>query len=243
MCSAGSPMISAASAIRSMASSSGACGNGLRHHAVAALENDARQFDARCANWSPAARVRICAAGQREISRMLRTAPWHAMPAPGNDLQVLPRQLKGGHDADVGGARCQVVGAIRGKAEIQIEKTPLRAVEHAPDQRRGIQVADGRYPGPLRDSVAQPTVYQTVDRAPWYREVLFHRLRLISFYGAFSASHCLGLSMPSRNTLLRSFCSYLRHRRTGPDHFEHGAHARGRPTAIAGTGGQSFCNP
>ena len=91
------------------------------------------------------------------------------MPRAGDDLQILPGQFERGHDADIGGAGRQLVGAPRRRGKFQVEKTALRAVEHAPDQRGRIQVTDGRHARPLQDNVGQPPVYQTFRRDPRLR--------------------------------------------------------------------------
>ena len=66
---------------------------------------------------------------------MLRTGPWQAIPAPGNDVKSCRVSSKDGHNADIGRARGQAIGALRRQAEIQVEKPSLRTVKHAPDQR------------------------------------------------------------------------------------------------------------
>ena len=82
MRNAGSPIIRAASADRSIASRSGgwriSAGKTpyLRSRITRASSTDVRELES-------AASVRISAAGRDEIIRMLRTGPWHAIPVPG----------------------------------------------------------------------------------------------------------------------------------------------------------------
>ena len=90
-----------------------------------------------------AASVRISPSGHLETSRMLRTGPRQAIPTPGTVCQVLPQQFEAGEDADVHLARRQQVGALGGHAEQQVEEALLVAVEHAPDQGNGIEIANG----------------------------------------------------------------------------------------------------
>ena len=59
-----------------------------------------------------------------------------------DDLERLAVQLDGGHDADVGEARRQAVGALGRHGEGQIEEAALLAVHHAPNQRDGVEIAD-----------------------------------------------------------------------------------------------------
>ena len=151
---------------------------------------------------------------------------------------------KDGYDADIGGARGQLVGATRRWQEFQVEKIAPGPMEHAPDQRRGIQVADGRNPRPLRDNVAQPhslsdafastrsklrvrsgTPYRVVRQCAFdiLSEVRSPRRAALDFpcylrTSIFTVTAC---------TLVCAYC------RTRADHPEYGAHARDRPTATA----------
>src|SRR5689334_8530833 len=59
-----------------------------------------------------------------------------------NDLQVLLDQLVRRHNADIGIAGGERIGALRRDPKIEVEKAALRAVRHAPDQRHSIQIAD-----------------------------------------------------------------------------------------------------
>src|ERR1035441_3615580 len=138
-------------------------GKGLRRHAVAALEDDAHQFHAgaRTGVQGEGADLRRRTGGnQQDAAHRSVTGDAGA----GDNLQILPGQFERGHDADIGGAGGQLVGATRREAEFQVEPVALGPMQHTPDQRRSIQITDGGYARPLRDSVAQPLVYQTVCR-------------------------------------------------------------------------------
>ena len=79
----------------------------------------------------------------------------------GNDFQVLAGEFERRHDADIGLACRQAVGAGRGNLEIQIEEAALGTVKHPPNQRRGVQEADRGDPQAVGNNrVGQPSVYR-----------------------------------------------------------------------------------
>ena len=51
-------------------------------------------------------------------------------------------------DSDIGPTRSHLVGTRRGNLKIQIKQSPLWAVQHAPDERSGVEKADGANPEP-----------------------------------------------------------------------------------------------
>ena len=55
--------------------------------------------------------------------------------------QILAGQFEGRHNADVGLAGGDTVGAIGGDLEVEVEEAALRTVKHPPNQRYGIQEA------------------------------------------------------------------------------------------------------
>src|ERR1035438_7203721 len=138
-------------------------GDAFGDNAVAALEEHAHQFHAGARTGVQGERAnpgRRAGGNQQDAAHRAVTGDAGA----GDDLQVLPGQFERGNDADIGGAGGQLVGTIRGKTEFQIEPVALGPMEHAPYQGSGIQITDRRYARPMRDSVAQPPVYQTVYR-------------------------------------------------------------------------------
>ena len=60
----------------------------------------------------------------------------------GDHLQAQARQLAGRDNAEIGLARLEPVGALRRDAEVKVEEPLLVSVEHAPDQRDGVEIAD-----------------------------------------------------------------------------------------------------
>ena len=60
-----------------------------------------------------------------------------------DDVELLAAQFDAGNDADIGAAVREPVGALGGNGKTQIEQVALLAVQHAPDQRDGVQIADG----------------------------------------------------------------------------------------------------
>ena len=67
----------------------------------------------------------------------------HRFPTGNTDaadhLQAQTGKLDGGHDADIGRAALQPVGALRGQAEIEIVQPALLSVQHAPHQRDRVE--------------------------------------------------------------------------------------------------------
>ena len=81
-------------------------------------------------------------------------------PATGQDFQFLPRQFVGRNDPDIRGARSQLVRAARRDPELQVEQALLGSIQHAPDQRGGVQVADGANSQLSSRILGQSPVYQ-----------------------------------------------------------------------------------
>ena len=114
--SAGSPMIRQASASSSMLTRSGrrdrtsGSAPNLRLKMIRLRATEVRELES-------AASVRIWENGSFEMSRMLRTGPRQAMPAPANNMQLLVRQLDRRHDTDIGGSSGESVGAFRRQSE------------------------------------------------------------------------------------------------------------------------------
>ena len=120
------------------------------------FQDDPRQLHRR-----PRARIRRQASGSQlgrdETKRMLRTGPGRRFPSP-NDLQIQPRQFESGNDADIGGPGRHLFRASRRDLEIQIEQALLRPMRHSPNQRRGIQIADGAHSYALQRNRGQISV-------------------------------------------------------------------------------------
>ena len=93
--------------------------------------------------FKSAASVRIRTGGTLEISRMLRTAPWQAIPGVADRFQALALHLHHGRNTDIRASIGKRVGALGGRAEAQVKEPALRAMQHAPDQRNGVQETDG----------------------------------------------------------------------------------------------------
>ena len=68
-------------------------------------------------------------------------------PRAPNDIQLLPGQFDRRHDADIGRAGCQPVGALGRQREREIEQIALLAMQHAPHQRDCVQIVNGANAG------------------------------------------------------------------------------------------------
>ena len=141
----------------------GSVGNGFGRHPVPVFQDHPHQFHARARTGVQRQGADLCRrAGGDQQNAAHRAVTGDARA--GDDLQILPGQFERGHDADVGGAGSQLVGAPGRGAEFQVEPTARGSVEHAPDQRRGIQVADGGHAGPLLISCGSTLSLSNVSR-------------------------------------------------------------------------------
>ncbi len=89
-----------------------------------------------------AASVRISGAGLARHQQDAAHRPMAGDAGAGNHFQSLPGHFERRHDADIGLARGQPVGASRRNLKFQIEQPLLGAVQHAPHQGSGVEITD-----------------------------------------------------------------------------------------------------